>query len=165
MNTRTFRALHDACRERVRFGILGYVRNPDQAEDLTADAFATAFERRHTFRGDASFYTWVFGIALNAARSSSRRKRTVSLDAWNAPVPAALTEPDVFDRVLDRADCCQRLRRALKQLPAMYRRALVGHFVRRYPVKEIAKRERIPVGTVLSRIFTGKRLLREAWEE
>ena len=58
----------------VLFGIRGYVRNHDEAEDVTASAFATAFQKRKSFRGESSFYTWVYRIAVNRATSALRRK-------------------------------------------------------------------------------------------
>ena len=164
MNAGTFQELHDGCRDRVLSGIRGYVGNLDVAEDVTAAAFATAFQKRRSFRGEASFSTWVYRIALNQIHSALRSKQTVSLDAMEGFEPKALIEPDLMDRALDRAACCRRLRLALKRLPAIYRGALVDHFVRGYSVKQIAKLQRIPLGTVLSRIFTAKRLLRRAWE-
>ena len=94
----------------------------------------------------------------------SRRRRTVSLDALEGAPFEGLVERDLLDRAIDRASCCQRLRLALRRIPVHYRRALVDHFVRGYSVKAIARQRRIPLGTVLSRLFNGKRLLREAWE-
>jgi DNA-directed RNA polymerase specialized sigma24 family protein len=51
----------------------------------------------------------------------------------------------------------------MRRIPSIYRRALKDHFVRGYSTRQIAWRERIPLGTVLSRIFNAKRLLRKAW--
>ena len=164
LTVHAFEELHDGCRDRVHAGILGYVRNPTIADDATAAAFATAFEKRKSFRGEASFFTWVYRIALNHVHSDSRGKRTVSLDAMEGPTPEVLIQPDLMDSAIDRANCCRRLRLALKRIPLNYRRVLVDHFVRGYSTKQIAKLHRIPAGTVLSRIFKGKRLLREAWE-
>ncbi len=164
MTPRAFREFHDGCRDRVFFGIRGYVGNHDEAEDVTAAAFATAYQKRKTFRGQSSFYTWVYRIAINQARSGFRRKRMVSLDAMEGFEPTVLVEPDLMERALHRAACCRMLRRILKQLPAKYRGALIDHFVRGYSTKQIAKLQGIPVGTVLSRIFNAKRALRRAWE-
>jgi len=164
MNARTFQKLHNGCRDRVHSGILGYVRNPTEADEVTAAAFATAFEKRQSFRGDASFFTWVYRIALNQASSSRRGQTTVSLDAMEGLTPAALIQPDLMDSAIDRANCCRRIRAALRRVPLKFRRPLVDHFVRGYSTKEIAQLHGIPLGTVLSRIFNGKKLLREAWE-
>ena len=163
MTPLAFQELH-GCRDRVLSGIQGYVRNRDVAEDVTAAAFATAYRKRESFRGESSFFTWVYRIALNEIHSEARRKRTVSLDAMDGFEPKALVEPDLLDRALERDACCRRLRRALKRLPAIYRGALVDHFVRGYSTRQIAKLRRIPLGTVLSRLFNAKRLLRRAWE-
>lgn len=163
MNAATFQELHDGCRDRVHAGILGYVGNQSQAEDVTASAFAKAFEKRKSFRGEASFYTWVYRIALNQAHAGWRGKRMMSLDALEGPTPEVFIQPDVLDSVLDRANCCPRLRRALKRIPVKYRRALVDHFVRGYSTREVARLHRVPLGTVLSRIFKAKKLLRKAW--
>jgi RNA polymerase sigma-70 factor (ECF subfamily) len=164
MDARTFTELHDECRDRVLFGIRGYVRNHDEAEDVTASAFATAFQKRKSFREESSFYTWVYRIAVNRATSALRRRKTVSLDLLEGAMPDSLIEADLMDRAIDRDDCCRKLRWALHQIPVPYRRVLVDHFVRRYSTKQIARRHRIPVGTVLSRIFSAKRRLRRAWE-
>jgi len=57
-----------------------------------------------------------------------------------------------------------RLQQVLSQLPDKQRRALTAHFIEGFSIREIAHREQVPIGTVLSRIHTGKRLLRDAWE-
>ena len=164
MNASTFQELHDGCRQKVLSGMRGYLCNQDEAEDVTAAAFATAFQKRGSFRAESSFFTWVYRIALNEAHAGARGKRTVSLDAREDVPWGRLVERDLLDRAIDRASCCQRLRLALRRIPVHYRRALVDHFVRGYSVKAIARRRRIPMGTVLSRLFNGKKLLREAWE-
>ncbi len=79
-------------------------------------------------------------------------------------VPDALMECDRSAEVLERSECGNKLRGILRKLPAVHRQVLLDHFVRGYAVREIARRDRTPVGTVLSRLFTAKRLLRAAWE-
>jgi RNA polymerase sigma-70 factor (ECF subfamily) len=163
MDARTFTELHDGCRERVLCGVRSYLRNQADAEDVTAAAFVTAYRKRKTFRGDSSFYTWVYRIAMNRATSVLRRRRMISLNSFLIAPPESLIEADLMDRAIDRDDCCRKLRMALKCLPAHYRRVLVDHFVRGRSVKEVAVSHRLPLGTVLSRLFTARRLLRRAW--
>jgi RNA polymerase sigma-70 factor (ECF subfamily) len=163
MNAQAFRQEYEKHGERLRCSMLGVVRNNEEAEDIAAWTFATAFQKRQDFRGEASFYSWLHRIALNQAWTLARRKRAVSLDAMEGFEPKALIEPDLLDQTLDRQQCCRRIRAALRRLPAMYRRTLVDHFVRGQKVREIARQDRIPVGTVLSRLFKGKEILRQAW--
>lgn len=164
MNSQAFRGQYVKYGERLRYAILGVVRNQEEAEDIAAWAFATAFRKRKDFRGESTFYTWVFRIALNHALSLSRRKPFVSLDAMEGPEPASCIEPDLLARTLERGECCSRIRKTLRQMPTKYRRTLVKHFVRRQKVRCIAQQEKIPKGTVLSRLFTAKRIMRAAME-
>lgn len=159
-----FRQFHDNYRERLLCGMKSVVRNQEIAEDVTAKAFAIAFEKLHSFQNRSSLYTWVYRIALNAARNSYRRRRaTVSLLDFGGNEAIALATPDRTLEALERSEDRARLQLALRQIPPVYRRVLVSHVVRLDSVKQIARQNRIQVGTVLSRIFKGKQLLREAW--
>jgi RNA polymerase sigma-70 factor (ECF subfamily) len=158
-----FRELHKEYGHRLLNSMTGVVRDREAAEEITAAAFAKAFQKRTRFRGESSPHTWVYKIALNEARRHQSQRRPVSLEALEAPPPALIAE-DQLDEASERSARRLRLRKALGRLPAIYRRPLVDHFVHGYAVKQIARRQRIPFGTVLSRIFTAKRLLRAAWE-
>jgi RNA polymerase sigma-70 factor, ECF subfamily len=162
MSAARFSELHADCRSRLLNSMTGIVRNRDTAEDITAMAFSKAFQKRSQFRGESSFYTWVHAIALNEARRCPSRFCTVSLELLG-PEEKELRQPDLLCEGLSQSDCCARLRKALRGIPALSRRALVDHFVRGYPVRRIARQDPVPVGTVLSRIFTAKRHLRKAW--
>src|SRR5204862_475107 len=72
--------------------------------------------------------------------------------------------PELVTDELEGREDRRHLQQALAQLPAMYRRVLVAHFVEGQSIRDIARRERVPSGTVLSRIHNGKQRLREAWD-
>ena len=159
-----FSEVHQRYHARLLCAMLGFVHNPEAAKDITAAAFAKAFERLDQFRGESCLYTWLYAIAANEARKWLRAGRTVSLDALQGPEPEGCTFSDATFDVLEQSDDSRRLQAALHQVPQRYRRPLVKHFMGGQSIKAIARAERIPFGTVLSRIFTGKRLLRQAWE-
>jgi RNA polymerase sigma-70 factor (ECF subfamily) len=159
---RGFHEVHEKYRERLINSMTAIVRDRDTAEDITATAFATAFEKLESFRGESSLYTWVYSIALNAVRRQRSKKSAISLDALESAPPELATH-DHWDDFQDRSAQTLKSRKALGAIPPAHRRVLVDHFIHGRPVKAIARRERIPVGTVLSRIFTAKRRLREAW--
>jgi RNA polymerase sigma factor (sigma-70 family) len=164
MTPQSFEALHKQYSGRVLCRLITLTRNPTEAEDIAASAFVSAYRKRRTFRGESSFYTWLTAIAFNEFRSRARRKRLLSLDRFVKDDSGMPFEPDLLDQTLDRVECCRRLRQTLRRLPAKFRRVLVDHGVRGHSMKRIAKAQRIPVGTALSRNFTAKRLLRAAWE-
>jgi RNA polymerase sigma-70 factor, ECF subfamily len=163
-NVEIFRAWHDQYRGRLLNSMTTMVRDRDAAEDVTAAALETAFVNLERFRGESSLDTWVHAIALNQARDYLRRNRAVSLESLDGREPDEFKEPDRLEDTLDRAAYRAKLRKALRRVPPVCRRTLVNHFVHGYSVKQIAQKDRVPVGTVLSRIFTGKRNLRRAWD-
>ncbi len=68
-----FADLHSRYQRRLLNSMTGIVRDRAIAEDITAAAFATAFEKRMDFRGEASAYTWLHRIAANEAHHSRQR--------------------------------------------------------------------------------------------
>jgi RNA polymerase sigma factor (sigma-70 family) len=164
LDTEVFARLHRDYRDRVVESIAGFVRDRDKAEDIAAQAFQVGWEKREAFRGDASPHTWIQAIARNAAWDSQRRERSVYFESTDRADAREIAAPELVTDELERQDERSWLHKALDQLPAKHRRALVGHFVDGLSIRDIARQERVPDGTVLSRIHTGKQLLREAWD-
>jgi RNA polymerase sigma-70 factor, ECF subfamily len=163
ITSQAFSELHDKYQRRLLNSVIAVARNREDAEDITATAFAAAFENRSRFRGEAAPQTWLHAIALNEARNR-RRSRRVSIESIEESDALKIAEPDAMDRAFEQRECCPRVWKALRGVPRIYRRTLIDRFVRGYSVKQIAKFERIPLGTVLSRIYRAKQLLRAAWE-
>jgi len=70
----------------------------------------------------------------------------------------------VLVQALEVSQRSAALKTGLSQIPTIHRKVLVDHFILGYPVKQIARRDRIAMGTVLSRIFTAKEVLRQSWK-
>ncbi len=135
------------------------------ARDVAQDAFILAYQKLNTFRQDSSFYAWLFRIAHNAAINSRRKKslKPVSLNSADSDgdfstSPRSSDEPGL---PLESLESTQRIREALEQLPADYREALVLKELDGFRYEEIATVLNCPVGTVRSRIFRARQLLRE----
>jgi RNA polymerase sigma-70 factor (ECF subfamily) len=164
ITAQSFGELHNRYRSRLLNSMIAVARNREDAEDITATAFAAAFKNRDRFRGEALPQTWVHSIAMNEARSR-RRSRAVPFESIERSDALKIAEPDTMDKPLEGRECCPRIWKALREVPRTYRRVLIDRFVRGYSVKQIAKCHRVPLGTALSRIFKAKRLLRAAWED
>ena len=105
--------------------------SPDEARDVVQSAFLNAFRQIGGFRGDASFKTWVYGIALNECRMLYRKSgRTVALDG--APEPAA---PESRGHALDRLV----LGKLVGRLPEKQKAALILRVCDDLPFRDIGE--------------------------
>lgn len=141
------------------------VRDRNRAEDIAAAAFQIAWEKRAQFRRRSSLYTWLHAIAFNEARRGWRRDRCARIESIDRPEGRQFAEPDCLSEALKQSEERIQIRKALDRIPAKYARVLADYFLNGRSIHQIARRERIPCGTVLSRIFTAKRLLRQAGGE
>ncbi len=160
LDARSFGALHRNYRDRLLSSVTAMIRDHDKAEEITAKAFHLGWTKRGQFRGEASPYTWLHAIARNEVRQTYARREPLPLDGLAEVIP----EPGDLLEGLEGRDAIDRLRRALAQIPAIYRRVLVARFLEGESTRSVAVRERIPLGTVLSRVSAGKRLLRTRLE-
>ena len=142
---------------------LALTANGADAEDLAQETFIRAFRGLRRFRGESSFRNWLYRIAANAARTR-RGDQARRAPVWEARVEAdalaerhlASPDPGVERTVMYR----QALDRALASLPGQLRAAVVLRDVEGLEYREIAAALGIPMGTVMSRIFRARRLLR-----
>jgi RNA polymerase sigma factor (sigma-70 family) len=146
------------------------VQNLALVEDLVSQAFALAFEKLDRFRGEASFYTWVYRIAINEWSSTHRQRGAVSLEELlcgdESALPSALAKPDDLDDAMDAQESrsTAHAMEALSQVPQPYRKMLELFCLRDMPYDAIAKKLDIPEGTVMSRLFKARHLLLDAWQ-
>ncbi|MGW4228452.1 RNA polymerase sigma factor [Streptomyces sp. NPDC004980] len=138
---------------------------PEAAEDLMAETFTTAFQRRHTYdltRADAR--PWLFGIATNLVsrhrRAEARRFKALA----KVPEPMEYEEP-VADRAVARAGATgvrRDLAAALAGLSARHRDVVLLVAWADLDYEEAATALGVPVGTVRSRLHRARSRLREA---
>jgi RNA polymerase sigma-70 factor, ECF subfamily len=141
--------------------------SPD-AEDLAQEAFIRAWKGLGTFRGDSAFRTWLHGIALNVVRTHRgrlARLREFLFDRAGEGDRDPIEMAAVDDRLEERVALRQRIDRALAQLPAELRTALVLRDVQGFEYREIADALGVPIGTVESRIFRARQRLRPLLRE
>jgi RNA polymerase sigma-70 factor (ECF subfamily) len=136
------------------------VGNPMAAEDITQEAFLRAYRGLPRFRGESSFYSWMYRITLNLCLNYLRRQPRVPSLAADAPPSHTDVVADPSTLLEDRER--QRLiRGAIDALPPHYRVVVVLRDLEGLSYQEIADLLSIPVGTVKSRLNFGKRLLKE----
>jgi RNA polymerase sigma-70 factor, ECF subfamily len=141
---------------RLTFAILG---NEADAADAAQETFVAAWRQARRLRDPDRFDAWLQRVAINAARMTyrARKRRGVREIASSRVVTTAETAS--FD--LARSDAVV-LDAAMQRLDVDQRSILVLHHLDRRPLAEIAEILDIPVGTVKSRLFAGRRALQAA---
>ncbi len=140
-------------------------RDPSDAEDVVQDAYLRAFRSWHTFEPGTDIRRWLFTIARNVfLRSRERGQRETTLDDDQSAVAEAAQALESWvrgglDPILDRADLGPAINRALGDLPESFRSVVVLVDVEDQPYEAAADVLGIPVGTVRSRLFRGRKLL------
>ena len=162
-NRAAFEVLIQKYRERLMES-LRYTFRDVSVEDVVSDTFATAYEKLREFRGEASFYTWVYRIAMNESIGVYRRAGLpISLDELasgeESHLLAKVTPQESLDKIFADRESNHLALEALEQVPALYRRILEMYFFQDLSYDTIAKTLRIPEGTVMSRLHKARKLL------
>ena len=139
--------------------------NREDAEDLTQEVFVKAFEALPRFRGNSSFYTWLYRIAVNKTinyRKKRNRRRAMSLDQFDQEIKLddvyhELTAKGSPLRSISLTELQEKLNEVLQNLSEKHRTVVVMHDMQGIPHEEIAKVVKASVGTVRSRLFYARR--------
>jgi RNA polymerase sigma-70 factor (ECF subfamily) len=136
-------------------------RDQSEAEDLVQEAYAKALRGFDSFQPGTDFRAWMFRILRNSfltSRTALQAKLTVPLEpeeeesaAVNLETPETLALASATREALEWA---------LEQLPVVYREVVLLCDVEEMKYQEIAEVLSVPIGTVMSRIARGRKLLR-----
>lgn len=161
-----FRYLYQRYCPRVRSLLFQLTSKSEGLDDLTQEVFVKVHRSLPGFRGDSQFSTWLFRVTYNvcqdARRKQSRRLQVVTLPEYNSleNLPVSDEREDNLTR-LNRQKLVQR---ALDSLSEEQREVIVLHDLQEKPQDEVAQILDVPVGTVKSRIYYGRRKLKEWFE-
>lgn len=150
---------------------LRLTRNPTDAQDLLQDAVMRALRFHHKFKEGTYIKAWLLTILRNTFINDYRKKaRRPKLVEWTGAEPEANIAPDpdmgYFPEALKKKEILEFLgdetRQAVDALPEGHRRTVIMADLQNMSYKEIAIEMDCPLGTVMSRLHRGRRLLREA---
>ncbi|MFW6084211.1 MAG: RNA polymerase sigma factor [Gemmatimonadota bacterium] len=149
---------------------LGLVGSPDDALDLSQDAFVRALKHAEKLDPKRPFYPWYYAIlrrlCFNFLRDRKNRQRLLDeRGAWLAEDLTGGGPGESPEGRLRREDARRIVARALAGLPETQREVLVLREFEELKYREIAELLEIPEGTVMSRLYTARRALADALEE
>jgi len=161
--------LIDRHRDFVYSIALRIVGNETDAEDISQEAFVTAFRALGSFRRESKFSSWLYRIVVNLALAhEKKRQRSRLVDvAWNGrgepPVGIAATDVDPEKALLDR-EIRQSVKRAIGALPPHYRVVLTLYHLEERSYEEVARVLDLPMGTVKTHLHRAREMLRRIVE-
>ena len=164
-------------RSKVFTMIYGMVQNEQDAWDLAQEGFLKAWKSIHRFKGESSFYTWLYRIMTNVTIDSLRRKGIrgeAEFDDRIAPVnvePGSRTTPSsspLPNKKLEFQEIRGRIDEAIAKLSPEHRAVIVMKEIEDLQYSEIAEILSCSLGTVMSRLFYARKklqsLLRDLYE-
>ncbi|HEY5535320.1 MAG TPA: sigma-70 family RNA polymerase sigma factor [Ignavibacteria bacterium] len=146
--------------------IFRMITNREDVEDLTQEAFIKAFNSLDKFDNQFAFSTWLFKIATNNCIDYIRKKKlnTYSIDKeistdeddmkFEIPDSENLPDKEIIDKQRKKI-----LANAIERLPARYKTVILMRHRDDMEYEEIAKKLKLPIGTVKAHIFRGRELL------
>jgi RNA polymerase sigma-70 factor (ECF subfamily) len=142
--------------DRVFSVCLRILGHREQALDATQETFLTVFRKADQFQGRAAAGTWIYRIAVNTCYDQLRKAKRRRTE----PLPDHLDPTDLrAQEAVEAAGLRPEIQRALSELPPDFRAAIVLADIEGIPLREVAETLGVPVGTVKSRLFRGRRLL------
>jgi len=160
-DARAFRALVERYQRRVVQLALAMTKDADEAMDIAQETFVRVHRYLPSFKGDSSFFTWTYRIAMNLCLDAQRRKGRLErvdveqrdeaeIEAAMDPPSAALAGPQ---RQALNAELRDRIEEALASLSDNHRAILLLREVEGLSYEDLAKVLGIRKGTVMSRLF------------
>jgi RNA polymerase sigma-70 factor (ECF subfamily) len=153
-----------------------YMKNREDAEEVTQDVLMKVHRKVAAFRGDAALSSWIYRITFNTAMSRLRseraaraaeqeRERVMAAAAAHDERPRALRQPADWSRMPDEALLRSQLRdavaAAIDELPEIYRAPIVLRDIQGLSTEEASSRLRVKDQTLKSRLHRGRLMLRE----
>lgn len=119
-----------------------------ECEDAVSEAVLKAYNKLYLLREDRFFKTWLTRIVINTCRSMQKKGSSLPLST------------EALEATPDGTESYRDLYEALFSLPEKLKVSVVLHYIEGYSVQEVAGILRVPQGTVKSRLYHGRQLLR-----
>ncbi len=145
------------------------IGNPDDASDLTQEAFLKAFQGLKNFRGDSSFQTWMSRIVTNVCRDELRRRyckpvehleETIILEEGEVTRQVASQDPGP-EELYEKKELQELIQEMINTLTPEFRMALILRDIQGYSYEEISEQLNCSIGTVKSRINRARNYLKK----
>jgi len=152
--------------KRVYNTVYRFFNNHEDAMDITQEIFIKVFTSLNRFKGNYSFSTWLYRIAVNTCIDFSRQKRPDTLPIMeelgaNDEMHIVTSYPDLPEKALEKKEFRRDIEEAINNLPEEQRICIILRDIQGFSYIEISDILSCSLGTVKSRINRGRRVLRQ----
>ena len=166
---RAYEALVVKYQRRIARHVARYMKRAVDVEDVVQETFIRAYRGLASFRGQSTFYSWLYRIATNAALNAAQREPMPVASAMDADERAYAFEPGVSDsenpeRTVMASQIADAVQKALSRLKPELVEPLTLYEVEGKSYPEIAAILGVPVGTVRTRIFRAREFIAKRLE-
>ena len=155
--------IFDRYRERIYRIAYGVVRHREDALDIVQEVFVKLYRSVGNYRGQSSFYTYLYRMAMNTAIDFARKRKRLtasSLDEEGAFQPSDLPEQRPEALLIDK-ELEEKVNGAMAKLPEDQRAAMIYREVEGLSYQEMAETMGCSIGTVMSRLHYGRKRLQK----
>jgi RNA polymerase sigma factor (sigma-70 family) len=152
--------------ERLHAVVLRFVGDPEEAREVTQEAFLRAWRGIDRFQGQSRFFTWLYRIGINEAKRRAKRRppaSTRSLD--DEPVPEAPDWSEAPETRLEQSDLRDALEDAIRALPVEYRAPLILRDIEGLSTAEAAEVMDLGEAAFKSRLHRARLAVRRVLDE
>jgi len=140
----------------------GMMRSHEEAEDIVQEVFIRVYQRLNNFRGDSTFFTWIYRITVNLSLNALRKRKArqiLSIDNTGLSIASKADHPDIK---MEKAETMERIARAIEKLPGKQKMVFTLRYYQGLPHAEIARIMNRDVGTIRANYHQAIRKLQKA---
>jgi RNA polymerase sigma-70 factor (ECF subfamily) len=162
---RAFKLLVERYQRKVYAVALGMLKDKEEAMDVSQEAFVKVYKYLDHFKGDASFYTWLYRITVNICIDVIRKRQSAGGEAveFDETLPMDVSEANIGalgsrlgtnpQKSALRRELAEKIQEALATVPEKHRAILLLREVEGMSYEDLSRTLDIPKGTVMSRLF------------
>lgn len=173
---RAFKLLVERYQRKIYGVALGMLRDKEEARDVSQEAFVKVYRYLEHFKGDSSFYTWLYRITVNVCIDVIRRRgggradveldEGQLLDTAEANIGALGTRLGTNpQKSALRKELAEKIQQALEEIPEKHRAILLLREIEGMSYEDLARTLEIPKGTVMSRLFHARAKMQKILSE
>jgi RNA polymerase sigma-70 factor (ECF subfamily) len=164
-NRQAFTELMRRYQQRVYWSARRIVGTHEEADDVVQEAFIKAYVSLGDFRGDSSFFTWLYRIAVNLSLNAVRKRQVISYLRESEIINRFLPSGDDPSRDVEEQELNSRLERAVRDLPEKQKLVFMMRYFDGMPYDEISKVLKTSVGGLKANYFHALRKVQEALKD